>query len=210
MPGQLGFFDREERYASLAAAGAPLERLAMVIDFELFRPELEAALERSDRAKGSRPPDDAVLMFNVLVLQTLYTLSDDQTEYQIRDRLSFMRFVGLALEDRVPDAKTVWLFRARLTRAGAIGRLFARFDAALRGAGYLAVGGQIVDATVIPARRPRHTRGEKATIKAAAYPRPGRRRSGRRWTPTAAGRSSGAASARLTEAGSRNGPGPSS
>jgi Transposase domain (DUF772) len=65
------------------------------------------ALARSDRAKGGRPPYNAVLMFKMRVLQTLYTLSDDQTEYQIRDRLSFMRFLGLALEDRVPDAKTV-------------------------------------------------------------------------------------------------------
>jgi transposase, IS5 family len=170
MPGQLGFFDRDERYASLSAAGDPLERLAMVIDFELFRPELEAALERSDRARGGRPPYDAVLMFKVLVLQALYTLSDEQTEYQIRDRLSFMRFVGLALEDRVPDAKTVWLFREQLTRAGAIGRLFARFDAALRDAGYLAMGGQIVDATIIQARRPRLTRGEKAMIKGGGIP----------------------------------------
>jgi transposase, IS5 family len=75
-------------------AGDPLARLAMVVEFELFRPELEAALARSDRARGGRPPYDAVLMFKVLVLQTLYTLSDDQTEYQIRDRLSFMRFWG--------------------------------------------------------------------------------------------------------------------
>jgi IS5 family transposase len=170
MPGQPGFFDLDRRYAALSAAGDPLERLAMVVDFELFRGELATALERSDRARGGRPPYDAVLMFKVLVLQTLYTLSDDQTEYQIRDRLSFMRFVGLALEDRVPDAKTLWLFREQLTRAGAIERLFARFDRVLREAGYLAMGGQIVDATVIQARRPRLTRGEKATIKDGGVP----------------------------------------
>jgi IS5 family transposase len=168
--GQPGFFDRDERYALLSAAGDPLERLRVVVEFELFRPELEAALARSDRGKGGRPPYDAVLMFKVLVLQTLYTLSDDQTEYQIRDRLSFMRFLGLALEDRVPDAKTVWLFREQLTRAGAIERLFARFDAVLRDAGYLAMGGQIVDATIIQARRPRLSRDEKATVKSGAVP----------------------------------------
>lgn len=170
MAGQPGFFDRDERYAALSAAGDPLERLTMVVEFELFRPELEAALARSDRARGGRPPYDAVLMFKVLVLQTLYTLSDDQTEYQIRDRLSFMRFLGLALEDRVPDAKTIWLFREQLTRVGAVERLFARFDAALRETGYLAMGGQIVDATVIQARRPRLTGGEKATIKGGGVP----------------------------------------
>lgn len=170
MAGQPGFFDLDERYAALSAAGDPLARLALVIDFELFRAELDAALDRSNRAKGGRPPYDAVLMFKLLVLQTLYTLSDDQTEYQIRDRLSFMRFLGLALEDRVPDAKTIWLFREQLTQAGAIERLFARFDAVLRAAGYLAMAGQIVDATVIAARRPRLTRDEKATVKVGAVP----------------------------------------
>jgi hypothetical protein len=97
-----------------------------VVDFEAFRAELEAALPRADRSRGGRPPWDAVLMFRVLVLQALYTLSDDQTEYQLRDRLSFMRFVGLALQDAVPDAKTIWLYREQLTRAGALAKLFAR------------------------------------------------------------------------------------
>ena len=170
MIGQPGFFDLDERYGALSAAGDPLERLAAVVDFELLRGELDAALDWSDRAKGGRPPYDAVMMFKILVLQTLYTLSDDQTEYQLNDRLSFMRFAGLALEDRVPDAKTIWLYREQLTRAGAIERLFARFDAALRDAGYLAMGGQIVDATVVEARRPRRTGNEKATVKSGGVP----------------------------------------
>jgi hypothetical protein len=74
MAGQPGLFDLDQRYALPSAAGDPLERLAVVVDFELFRDELEAALERSDRARGGRPPYDPVLMFKVLVLQTLYTL----------------------------------------------------------------------------------------------------------------------------------------
>jgi hypothetical protein len=106
----------------LSTAGDPLERLLRVVDFEVFRADLEAALSRSDRARGGRPPYDVVLMFKVLVLQTLYTLSDDQTEYQLKDRLSFMRFVGLALHDPVPDAKTIWLYREQLARAGAVER----------------------------------------------------------------------------------------
>jgi IS5 family transposase len=92
MAGQPGFFDGNERLKALSAAGDPLEQLSQVIDFEEFRSDLEAALSRSDRAQGGRPPYDAVLMFKVLVLQTLYTVSDDQTEYQRKDRLSFMRF----------------------------------------------------------------------------------------------------------------------
>jgi transposase, IS5 family len=120
-------------------------------------------------------------MFKVLVLQTLYTLSDDQTEYQLKDRLSLMRFIGLALHDPVPDAKTIWLYREQLARAGAAERLFARFDALLRAKGWLAMGGQIpgsspgTSATVIQARRPRLTKAEKETIKGGGVPA--------EWTP---------------------------
>jgi IS5 family transposase len=136
----------------------------------VFRGDLEAALSRSDRSKGGRPPYDPVLMFKVLVLQTLYTLSDDQTEYQLKDRLSFMRFVRLALHDPVPDAKTIWLFREQLALAGAAEKLFARFDALLREKGWLAMGGQIVDATVIEARRPRLSQTEKDTLRGGGTP----------------------------------------
>lgn len=170
MTDQPGFFDAHERLRRLSAAGDPLERLKAVVDFELFRPDLEAALPRADRSRGGRPPYDAVLMFRILVLQTLYTLSDDQTEYQIRDRLSFMRFVGLALHEPVPDAKTIWLYREHLTKAGALKRAFDRFDAMLRERGYLAMGGQIVDASVIEARRPRLSAEEKTTVRSGATP----------------------------------------
>ena len=170
MAGQPGFFDANERLKALSAAGDPLERLTQIIDFEVFRGELEAALSRSDRARGGRPPYDAVLMFKVLVLQTLYTLSDEQTEYQLKDRLSFMRFVGLALHDAVPDAKTIWLYREQLARAGAAEQLFARFDALLKAKGWLAMGGQIVDATVIEARRPRLSQAEKDTLRGGGTP----------------------------------------
>ena len=109
-------------------------------------------------------------MFKVLVLQALYNLSDDQAEFQIQDRLSFMRFVGLGLADKVPDAKTIWLFREHLVEAGAIQNLFARFDKHLAKAGYLAMGGQIVDATIIAAPKQRNTEDEKAAIKAGEVP----------------------------------------
>lgn len=170
MAEQRGFFDLDERYAALSAAGDPLERLALVVDFEVFRPDLDAALARSDRAKGGRPPYDAVLMFKILVLQVLYGLSDDQAEFQILDRRSFGRFLGLDDGDKVPDAKTIWLFRETLTRAGAVQRLFDRFDAVLNDRGYLAMGGQIVDATVVEARRPRLTSKEKETLKGGGTP----------------------------------------
>ena len=83
MAEQRGFFDLAERYAALSKAGDPLERLAAVIDFEIFREELDASLDRSDGSKGGRPPMDPVLMFKVLVIQALYGLSDAQAEFQI-------------------------------------------------------------------------------------------------------------------------------
>jgi IS5 family transposase len=165
MAGQPGFFDLSDRYEALSAAGDPLERLAAVVDFEVFRGPLVAALRRSVRGKGGRPPFDPVLMFKILVLQALYSLSDEATEFQIKDRLSFQRFLGLGLDGTVPDATTVWLFRERLVQAKAIDKLFARFDAALKDRGYLAMGGQIIDATVVPAPKQRNTEAEKAAIK---------------------------------------------
>lgn len=117
MAGQPGFFDLSDRYEALSAAGDPLERLAAVVDFEVFRGPLVAALRRSVRGKGGRPPFDPVLMFKILVLQPLYSLSDEATEFQIKDRLSFQRFLGLGLDGTVPDATTVWLFRESLVKA---------------------------------------------------------------------------------------------
>ena len=66
MAPQVGMFDVEDRLAGLSKKGDDLERLAAVIDFELFRPELERAVPRADRSKGGRPPFDHVLMFKVL------------------------------------------------------------------------------------------------------------------------------------------------
>jgi IS5 family transposase len=90
-------------------------------------------------------------MFKVLILQAMHSLSDERCEYLIKDRLSFMRFLGLGLADAVPDANTIWTFREALKKANAIDGLFRRFDAALRASGFLAMSGQIVDATIVTA-----------------------------------------------------------
>jgi len=117
MAGQPGFFDVDERLKQLSAKGDSLERLNAVVDFDLFRANLERAVRRSDRSKGGRPAFDHVLMFKTLVLQVSHNLSDERTEYLIRDRLSFMRFLGLGLADTVPDANTIWTFRGADTGA---------------------------------------------------------------------------------------------
>ena len=163
---QPGFFDISERYESLSQFGDPLEKLSSVVDFELFRSQLASALCYSDGSKGGRPPYDCVLMFKILILQSLYTLSDDQIEFQIKDRLSFMRFLGLQFWDQVPDAKTVWLYREKLKQMGFINKLFETFDQMLREHGYFAMSGQIVDATIISAPRQRMTKAENEQIKA--------------------------------------------
>ncbi|WP_420337133.1 IS5 family transposase [Roseibium sp.] len=170
MRGQAGFWDIDERYVRLSEVGDPLEKLNAVVPWEVFRKPLAKALKRSDGSKGGRPPYDAVLMFKIMVLQALYSLSDDQAEFQIQDRLSFMRFLGLGIGDRVPDAKTIWLFREHLTQAKAIDNLFTRFDRHLTKAGYLAMGGQIVDATIVAAPKQHNSDGEKADIKAGKVP----------------------------------------
>jgi IS5 family transposase len=101
-----GFFDVDLRLADLSAKGDDLERLKALVDFEMFRPALEAAVPRSDRSKGGRPAFDHVLMFKVLIVQAMHSLSDERAENLIKDRLSFMRFLGLGLVDAVPNANT--------------------------------------------------------------------------------------------------------
>ncbi|TNF04470.1 MAG: IS5 family transposase, partial [Sphingomonadales bacterium] len=168
--GSAGFFDVDERLARLRDLGDQLEAFSLAVDFEQFRANLEKALAYTDGAKGGRPPIDPVLMFKILVIQTINTLSDERTEYLINDRLSFMRFLGLGLSDRVADAKTIWLFRERLTKAGTIEMLFSRFDTMLGEAGYIPMSGQIIDASLVAAPRQRNTNAEKADIKAGRIP----------------------------------------
>ena len=170
MRGEPGFFDVDERLKRLSDLGDQLLAFTAAVDFEMFRPELTRALAYSDGSQGGRPPFDPVMMFKILVIQAANALSDERAEFLINDRLSFMRFLGLGLSDRVPDARTIWLFREKLTRAEAIKPLFDRFDAALREAGYVAMGGQIIDASLIAAPKQRNTEEEKKAIKDGRIP----------------------------------------
>jgi IS5 family transposase len=175
MRGQAGFFDIDERLKEISAKGDDLERLNTIVDFEAFRADLAKAVPRSDGSKGGRPPFDHVFMWKVLILQASHSLSDERTEFLIKDRLSFMRFLGLGLSDPVPDANTIWTFREALTRATigelpAITVLFGAYEAALIKAGFLAMGGQIIDATIVSAPKQRNTDGEKADIRAGRVP----------------------------------------
>src|SRR5260370_237310 len=97
-------------------------------------------------------------MFRMLVLQLLYNLSDEQVEYQVRDRLSFTRFLRLGIEDGIPDGTTLWLFRETLAKAGLIEKLFKRFGQHLEAKGYIARGGQMVEAPIVPVPKQRNNR----------------------------------------------------
>jgi IS5 family transposase len=169
---QPGLFDLEFRLDKIDASGDPLKKLNDMLDWEIFRRDLEAAraMDKERKSSAGRKPYDTVRMFKILILQSLYGLSDDTTEYQILDRLSFMRFLGLKQGEAVPDAKTIWLFRDQLTRAEALDKLFARFDGYLIKRGYSAKRGQIVDASIVPAPVQHNTREENQTIKRGETP----------------------------------------
>jgi len=158
------------RLERLSDIGDPLEKIAKVVDWELFRPVLEQAFYNEPKGPGGRPPIDRVLMFKIVMLQKWYQISDDQCEYQINDRLSFHRFLDLTLSDRVPDAKTLWLFKERLEKSGADRELFLLFAKQMEVQGIITRTGSIVDASFVEAPRQRNSRSENEQIKAGEVP----------------------------------------
>jgi IS5 family transposase len=165
-----GLFDVEFRMRDIDKNGDPLAGLNALVDWEVFREELQNVHDKKRKSAAGRKPFDPLLMLKILILQSLYNLSDDATEFQIQDRLSFMRFLGLGLGDRVPDAKTIWLFRQRLTEQNLVEPLFERFNALLQREGFAARKGQIVDASLVAAPRQRNTREENVGIKKGETP----------------------------------------
>jgi len=173
---QMGFPDLSDRYASLDAKKDPLVEIDTVVPWEEFRPTLERVWHKPEAkrmSRAGREPMDSVVMFKTLVLSALYNLSDDQIEYQVRDQLSFMRFLGLGLKDRVPDAKTVRVYREGLAQARLVEELFRQFDGYLGRQGYIARGGQSLDACIVLVPRNHNTRDENRAIKAGAEPEGG-------------------------------------
>ena len=173
MAGHPGFFDIDRRLEAISAKGDPLETINATVTWEAFRATIEAAtVTRAEDKKSNagRPAYDAILKFKMLVLAALYNLSDEAIEFQVRDRLSFMRFLGLELHHAVPDATTIWLFREALVKAGKIDALFDLFKQHLEARGFIARGGQIIDATIVEAPRQHNTRDENEQVKGGATP----------------------------------------
>lgn len=160
------FTDDERILEKLSEKGNPLERLDKVMDWTLFRPLLSELFGKKEKVigKGGRPPFDYLMMFKILLLQRLYNLSDDAMEYQLIDRLSFRHFIGCD-EDTVPDAKTIWLYRDRLTKSEREKELFDLFYAQLSDEGLIAHSGQIVDASFVECPKQRNSREVNKKIK---------------------------------------------
>ena len=159
-------FSLTEHLERLSKDGGPLEVLDATVDFEYFRDWLVEGVGYGDGSKGGRPPFDPVSIFKALILQAQHNLSDARMEFMIRDRLSWMRFLGFDLGAPTPDENTIRHFRNRLTETGTLKRVMKAFDWQLHKKGYIPMSGQIVDASPVPAPKQRNTDVEKEAIKA--------------------------------------------
>lgn len=168
--GQLGFFDVQNRLEEISQCGDPLERLNDRIEWTIFWPLLRKAFKKDRKSPAGRVPFDYLKMFKVIILQRLNSVSDEQMEFLMKDRLSYSRFAAFGVEEGIPDQKTIWLFKEHLREAGIIERLFALFENYLGEHGLRAQKGQIIDATIIEVPVQRNTREENAQIKSGEKP----------------------------------------
>jgi IS5 family transposase len=166
---RVGLFDKESTSLKLSKLGNPLEKLHKVIDFELFREELELGMLNHNKKNNSGcKPFDVVMMFKILLIKRFYNLSDEQAEYQINDRLSFREFLGLSSGDKVPDARTIWLFQNNLIEKNLEEKMFEQFNKYLQGLGLFVNEGKIIDATFAEVPRQRNKKEENEDINSGA------------------------------------------
>jgi len=167
-----GFFDLHNRYQDLSRGKDPLLILNDLIPWENFRAPILEALQRtpSNTPSKGRPPFDPLVLFKMLILQTFYTLSDQQTEFQCKDRLSFMRFLGVHLHAKVPDEKTLWAFREALIKTKVMDPLFEMLERFISDQGFEAKKGQMVDASIVEAPKRRLTRAESKELEQGKRP----------------------------------------
>ena len=169
-PRQRGLFDASERLEELHKMGDPLARLDEVIDWSAFAPVLGLIPKADPKGPGGRPGFPPLLMLKVLVVGHLYNLSDAQLEFQITDRHSFKRFLGISDADKAPDEKTIWAFREMMVRNDLMDKAFEAFHRVLEDGGFFARKGQMIDATFVEVPRQRNSREDNATIKEGKVP----------------------------------------
>ena len=165
-----GLFDTEYHERKIREYQPPLSKLGKVINWELFREPIESALYVEPKGAGGRPSFDKIMMFKILILQKYYNLSDEQTEFQINDRTSFKQFLGLKIGSVVPDEKTLWHFKERLSDTGLAEKLFNLFAKQLITQGIVAKEGSMVDASFVDVPRQRNSREDNKTIKDGNIP----------------------------------------
>jgi hypothetical protein len=168
--GQYSFFAIESELAKIHQLNHFLVRLHSLVNWNIFRVALATLRSPHDPSKGGRPPFDSLLMFKILVLKSLYNLSDEQTELFIRDRLSFREFLGLTFADTIPDARTIWLFAEMLKDQNMERHLFDLFNEELARQGFAAQRGYIMDGTVVEVPKQHNSRTENEQIKAGEIP----------------------------------------
>ena len=166
-----GFFDIEYRLEQLSKCGDPLVKLKEIVPWTSFRSELSKIHDKERKSTAGRKPYDTESY-----VQDSYSAVSLQSERRSngipgKDRLSFMRFLNLAIEDSVPDARTIWLFREQLKEFKLVEKLFADFDRYLAESGFEAKKGQIIDASIAAAPKQRNSREENGQIKDGKIPK---------------------------------------
>lgn len=169
-PADRGLFDSMDRLSQVDSMGDTLANLNAVMDWRIFQPVLGRLPEVEPKGPGGRPSFHPLFMFRILVLQSLYNLSDEQTQFQILDRRSFARFLGITDADTVPDQNTIREFREKLTRAGLFEELFTVHAAHLAARGFITRKGNIVDASFVEVPRQRNKKAENEAIKEGRVP----------------------------------------
>jgi transposase, IS5 family len=165
-----GLFDEEFKLNRISELGDPLEKLNKCIEWNLFRPILNKVMAKEVKGPGGRPPFDDVMMFKILILQEYFGLSDEQMEFQITDRFSFMRFWGLRTCSKVPDQNTIWNFREQLKEGDAVKQLFERFHRELQKQNLIVNKGKIIDATIVDVPVQRNNKEDNDQIKQGEIP----------------------------------------
>jgi len=163
-------FAAQEREAKLTKLGDALQVLERHVDFAALASAVDEAAPRPGRERGGRPPFPTEVMVRILLIQQLFNLSDEQMEFQLLDRLSFQRFAGLRDSSQIPDRTTIWTFKERLIKAGASESVFEAVNRQLARHGYIARGGQMVDASIVQAPKQSLNKEEKAIVAENAMP----------------------------------------
>lgn len=165
-----GLFDTMERMSQIDQMKDPLANLNAIMNWDIFDSVLDSIPKEEAKGPGGRPAFHPLFMFKILVIQTLYGLADEQTQFQILDRRSFHRFLEISEADRVPDQNTIREFREKLTQAKLFEKLFAIFNDYLTERGFITRKGNIVDASFVEVPRQRNKVEENEAIKQGQVP----------------------------------------